>query len=76
MPRVKGALGGGRAEESYSANTTLGGTGEEAQGRLCQATPPLPAAGSEPRGKGERAKWSPGRKSIVRGPEIWRLLKE
>ena len=53
-----------------------GGTGEEVKGRLSPAAPPLPAAGSEPMGKGEGAKWSPGRRSIVRGPELWRLLKE
>ena len=76
VPRGKGALAGGGAEESYPANTTPGGTGEEVKGRLSPAAPPPPAAGSEPRGEGEGAKWSPGRRSIVRGPELWRLLKE
>ena len=76
MPRVKGALGGGGAKESYPANTTPGGTGEEAQGHFSQAAQLPPATGSEPRSEGERAKWSPGRRSIVRGPDLLRLLKE
>ena len=76
VPRVKGALGGGGAEESYPANTTPGGTGEEAQGHFSQAAQLPPATGSEPRSEGERAKWSPGRRSIVRGPDLLRLLKE
>ena len=46
---------------------------QEARGHWWEAEPD---AGSEPRGKGEGAKWSPGRRSIVRGPELWRLLKE
>ena len=53
-----------------------GGTGEEVKGRLSLAVPPPPAPDSEPRGEGEGTKWSPGRRSIVRGPELWRLLKE
>ena len=76
VPRSRGALAGGGAEESYPANTTPGGTGEEVKGRLSPAAPPQLAADSEPRGEGEGAKWSPGRRSIVRGPELWRLLKE
>ena len=74
MTRSRGTLAGVGAEESYPANTTPGGTGEEVNGRLFLAA--LPAADSEPRGEGEGTKWSPGRKSIVRGPELWRLLKE
>ena len=44
------------------------------KGRLSPAAPL--ATDSETGGEGERAKWSPGRRSIVRGPELWRLLKE
>ena len=33
VPRSRGALAGGGAEESYPANTTPGGTGEEVTGR-------------------------------------------
>ena len=45
-------------------------------GHLSPAAPPPPATDNETRGEGEGAKWSPGRRSIVRGPELWRLLKE
>ena len=76
MPKSRGALAGGGAEESYPASTTPGGTREEVKGRLSPAAPPLPAAGSESRGEEEGAKWSLGRRNIVRGPELWRLLKE
>ena len=77
VPGVKGALGGSGAKESYPANTTPGGLGEEAKGRLSPAAPPPPpAASSEPRGEGKGAKWSPGRRSVIRGPELWRLLTE
>ena len=44
VPRGKGALAGGGAEESYLANTALGGTAEEAKGRLSPAAPLRPAA--------------------------------
>ena len=76
VPRSRGALAGGGAEESYPANATPGGTGKEVKGRLSPAALPLPAADSEQRGKEKGAKWSPGRRNIVRGPELWRLLKE
>ena len=76
VPKSRGALAGGGAEESYPASTTPGGTREEVKGRLSPAAPPLPAAGSESRGEEEGAKWSLGRRNIVRGPELWRLLKE
>ena len=70
-------LGGSGAKESYPANTTPGGLGEEAKGSLSLAAPPPPpAAGSESRGEGEGAEGSPGRRGIVRGPELWKLLKE
>ena len=46
------------------------------QDRLSPAPPPPPAPGSEA-GDGERgARWSPGRRDIVRGPRLWRLLRE
>ena len=75
MPRSRGAPGRGGAEESYPGITTPRGTGGEAKGHLSPAAPP-PAAGRETGGEGRGAKWSLGRKSIVRGPELWRLLKE
>ena len=76
VPRGEEALAGGRAEESHRANATLGEPGEEAKGRFSPAAPPPPTAGSEPRGERGRAEWSPGRRSVVRGPELWRLLTE
>ena len=76
MPGSRGALAGVGAEESYPASTTPGGTGREVKGLLSPAAPPPPAAGSKTGGEGEGARWSPGRRSIVRGPELWRLLKE
>ena len=75
VPRSGGALAGGGAEESYPANTTPGGTGEEVKS-LSPAAPPPPAVDSEQRGEEKGAKWSLGRRNIVRGPELWRLLKE
>ena len=76
MPGSRGALVGVGAEESYPANTMLGGTGGEVMGHLSLAAPPPLAADSKTGGEGEGVKWSPGRRSIVRGPELWRLLKE
>ena len=72
VPRSRGALAGGGAEESYTAITTPGGTGGEVKGCLSPAAPL--AADSETGGEGRGAKWSPGKRSIVRGPELWRLL--
>ena len=34
VPRIRGALAGGGAEESYPANTTRGGTREKVTGRF------------------------------------------
>ena len=76
LPRSRGALSGGGAEESYPAITTPRGTGREVQDRLLPAPPPPPAADSEAGGEGRGAKWSPGQRDIVRGPELWKLLKE
>ena len=36
VPRSRGDLAGGGAEESYPANTTPGGTGEEATAASCE----------------------------------------
>ena len=47
VPRSRGALAGSGAEESYPANTTPGGAGEEVEDRLSPAAPPPPAADSE-----------------------------
>ena len=76
VPGSGGGLAGGGAKGGDLANTKLGGTREEVEGRPSPAAPPPPAAGSQPRGKEEGAKWSPGRRNIVRGPELWKLLKE
>ena len=76
MPGSGGGLAGGGAEGGHPASTKRGGTREEVEGRPSPAAPPPPAAGSQPRGKEEGAKWSPGRRNIVRGPELWKLLKE
>ena len=76
VPGSGGGLAGGGAEEGDPANTKPGGTREEVKGRLSLAAPPPPAAGRQPRGREEGAKWSPGRRNIVRGPELWKLLKE
>ena len=76
MPRSRGALAGGGAEESYLAITAPGGTRGEVQDRLSLAPPPPPAADSEAGGEERGAEWSLGRRDIVRGPELWRLLKE
>ena len=46
------------------------------QDHLSPAPPPPPAPDSEAGGEARGAKWSPGRRGIVRGPELWRLLKE
>ena len=76
MPRSRGALVGGGAKESYPANTTPGGTGEEVTGHPSPAVPLPQAVDSKTGGEMEGAKRSPGRRSIVRGPELLRLLKE
>ena len=57
------------------ANTTPGRTREEALGRLSLPAPP-PVVNSGTGGERVGAKWSPGRRSILRGPELWKLLKE
>ena len=76
VPRSREALAGSGAEEGHPAIATPGGTRGEVQDRLSPAPPLPPAPGSEVGGKGRGAKWSPGRRDIVRGPELWRLLKE
>ena len=75
-PRGKGVLPGIGAEESYTANTTPGGTREEALGRLSPPAPLPPVVNSGTGGERGGAKWSPGRRGIIRGPELWKLLKE
>ena len=75
MPRGREALVGSGAKESYPAIATRGGTRGEGQDRLSPAPPP-PTPDSEAGGEGRGAKWSPGRRNIVRGPELWKLLKE
>ena len=74
-PGSKWALPGGGAKENYAANTTPGGTREKASDRLSPPAPP-PVVDSGTRRKRGGAKWSPGRRSIIRGPELWKLLKE
>ena len=52
------------------------GAREETSGRLSLPAP-LPPAGNDGTGsEGAGAKWSPGRRGIIRGPELWKLLKE
>ena len=64
------------AGESYLTNSTPGRTRGETSGRLSPPAPPPPAVNDGTGGEGVGAKWSPGRKGIIRGPELWKLLKE
>ena len=75
-PRSKEALGGVGAAGNNRANTTPGETREEALGRLSPPAPPPPVVDSGKGGERGGAKWSSGRRSIIRGPELWKLLKE
>ena len=75
-PRDKGALPGDVAEESCTPNITPGVTREEASNRLSPPAPLPPVVNNRIGGERRGAKWSPGRRGIVRGPELWRLLKE
>ena len=63
-------------EESYATNGTPGGTREERSGRLSPPAPLPPAMNDGMGSEGVEAKWSRGRRGIIRGPELWRLLKE
>ena len=67
---------GSGAREDYPAIAKPGGAREEGQDRLSPAPPPPPALDREAGGEGRSAKWSPGRRDIVRGPELRKLLKE
>ena len=64
------------AEESYMPNTTPRETREEASGCLSPPAPPPPVGNRGTEGERGGAKWSPGRMGIIRGPELWKLLKE
>ena len=75
-PRGKGLLPGSGTEKSYTANTTPGGTREEVLGCLSPPVPPPPVGDSGMGGERGGAKGSPGRRGIIRGPELWKLLKE
>ena len=75
-PRGKGAMPGIGAGESYLTNSTPGRTRGETSGRLSPPAPPPPAVNDGTGGEGVGAKWSPGRRGIIRGPELWKLLKE
>ena len=75
-PRDKGALPGVVAEESYMPNTTPGGTGEEASDSLSPPAPPPSVVNHGIESGRGGAKWSTGRRGIIRGPELWKLLKE
>ena len=57
-------------------NVTPGRTREEGLGRLSQPAPPPPVMSSGTGSERVGAKWSPGRRGIIRGPELWKLLKE
>ena len=76
MQKGKGAPGGSGAREDYPATAKLRGAGKEVQDRLSPAPLPLLTPDSEAAAEEKGAKWSPGRRNIVRGPELWRLLKE
>ena len=76
VPRGKEALAGSGAEEDYPAIAKPGGARKEVQDRLSPAPPPPPTPNSGAGGEGRGAEWSRGRRDIVRGPELWRLLKE
>ena len=71
----KGAPAGSGAGEDYPATAKPRGAGKKVQDRLSPAPPP-PALDSRAAAEAKGAKWSPGRRNIVRGPELWRLLKE
>ena len=58
--RGKGVLPGIRAEESYTPNTTPGGTRRKASGRLSPPAPLPPVVDSGTEGERGRAKWFPG----------------
>ena len=75
-PRGTGVLPGVGAEESNTPNTTPGGTREEASGHLPPPAPPPQVVNSATEGERGGAKCSPGRRGIIRGPELWKLLKE
>ena len=75
-PRDQGVLPGVVAEESYMPNTTTRETREEASGCLSPPAPPPPVGNRGTEGERGGAKWSPGRRGIIRGPELWKLLKE
>ena len=64
------------AEESYLTNGTPGRTRGETSGRLSPPAPLPPAENDGTGGEGVGAKWSLGRRGILRGPELWKLLKE
>ena len=74
--RDEGALPGVVAEESYAPSITPGRTREGAVGRLSPPAPLPPVVNHGIEGKRGRAKWSPGRRGIIRGLELWKLLKE
>ena len=63
-------------EESYTPNTTPGGTREEASDHLSLPAPLPPAVNHGVEGERGGAKWSLGRRGIIRGRELWKLLKE
>ena len=60
------------AEGSYMTNGTPRGAREKMLGRLS----PPPAGNNGTGSEGAGAKWSPGRRGMIRGPELWKLLKE
>ena len=76
VQKGKGAQAGSGAGEDYPATAKPRGAGKEGQDCLSPAPPPPSAPDSKAAAEEKGAKWSPGRRNIVRGPELWRLLKE
>ena len=75
-PKGKGALVGSGAEENYPATAKPGGAGGEVQDPLSLVPLSPPAPDSEAAAEGEGTQWSLGRREIVKGPELRRLLRE
>ena len=75
-PKGKGAPAGSGAEEDYPATAKPGGAGGEVQDPLSLVPPSPPAPDSEAAAEGEGTQGSLGRREIVKGPKLLRLLRE
>ena len=72
----KGVPGGSGAEEGYPATAQPKGAGKEVQDRLSPAQPPPPVPDSDAATEEDSAQGSPGRRDVVKGPGLGRLLRE